>query len=182
MDVIKDLESKLQGIAVALKQEFAGIRTNRPTTKLVEDIKVDYFGQQMPVKALGSIGIMPPREIDINVWDKNALAAVVKAIEDSKIGLTPNTDGNLIRLNLPVLTDERRRELEKLVKNLVEQARIKVRGFRDDANKRVEQDFKDKKIGEDQKFKNREQVQKAVDKTNVEIENLLLGKIKEING
>lgn len=181
MDSAKELEQKLKPVADGLKQEFAGIRTNRPTTKLVEDIKVDYFGQQMAIKQLGSISIMPPREIDINVWDKNSVQPVMKAIENAKVGITPSNDGNLIRLNLPTLTDERRVELEKLIKSITEQSRIKIRGLRDEANKRVEQDFKDKKIGEDQKFKTKKQIQDAVNKINAEIETLLANKIKEIN-
>lgn len=181
MEISKELELKLKTIADVLKQEFAGIRTNRPTTKLVEDIKVDYFGQQMAIKQLGSISIVPPREIDISVWDKNAVQPVMKAIENTKIGITPSNDGNVIRLNLPTLTDERRRELEKLIKNITEQSRIKIRGLRDEANKRVEQDLKDKKISEDQKFKMKKQIQDAVDKINQEIEKLLEVKIREIN-
>lgn len=181
MEAAKELEQKLKTVAGGLKQEFAGIRTNRPTTKLVEDIKVDYFGQQMPLKTLGSISIVPPREINISVWDKNAVQPVMKAIENAKVGITPSNDGNLIRLNLPTLTDERRRELEKLIKSMTEQARIKIRGLRDEANKRIEQDFKDKKISEDQKFKSKEQTQRAVDGVNAEIEKLLAAKIKEIN-
>lgn len=178
---IKEFESKLKIIADGLKHEFSGIRANRPTTKLVEDIKVDYFDQQLPVKQLGSISIVPPREINISVWDKNAVAPVVKALEAAKLGMTPSSDGNVIRLNLPTLTDERRKELEKLIKGITEQSRIRIRGLRDDANKKTEQDFKDKNISEDQKFKSKKQIQEAVDKVNKDIETLLVGKIKEIN-
>lgn len=179
--LIKDLEQNAKASVDSLKTELAGIRTNRPNAKLVEDIKVDYLGQQLTIKQLGSIFVAPPREIDISVWDKSALSAIAKAIETSGRGLTANTDGNLIRINLPALTDERRQEFVKLAKSLVEQIKIRIRGLRDDANKKTEAAFKAKTLSEDQKFKTKEQIQKVVDKVNVEIENLLAGKIKEIN-
>ncbi|MEK9186041.1 MAG: ribosome recycling factor, partial [Patescibacteria group bacterium] len=118
MDIAKDLEQKLKTFVDGLRQEFLNIRTNRPTAKLVEDIKVDYLGQQLTIRQLGSITIVPPREIDISVWDKEALGAVIKAVEASGRGLTANTQGNLIRINLPTLTDERRQELIKLIKSI----------------------------------------------------------------
>lgn len=165
----------------ALKTELSGVRTNRPNPKLVEDIKVDYLGQQLTIRQLGSINIVPPREIDINVWDKGSLPSVMKGIETSGRGLTANSDGNLIRINLPTLTDERRQELTKLVKSMVEQSKIKIRASRDEVNKKIETAYKAKAISEDQKFKSKEQVQKSVDKINGEVELLLAGKIKEIS-
>lgn len=174
-EVVKDLEQKIKAIFDALRQEIVGIRTNRPTAKLVEDIKVDYYGQQMPIKQLASISIVPPREIDIGVWDKNAIAPIVKAIETSSLSVTANLDGNLIRINLPPLTDERRKELIKLIKGIAEQSRIRIRALRDDANKKI------KDAPEDQRFKLKDKIQEVVDKTNKDIEALLEGKIKEIN-
>ena len=179
--LIKDFEKNLKAVLEGFKNELFGIRANRPTAKLVEDIKVDYLGQILAIKQLGSISIAPPREIDINIWDKNAVGAAAKAIETSKLGVSANIDGNLIRINLPSLTQERREELVKLTGSVAEQNKIKIRSFRDEANKKVEQFFKEKKIGEDQKFKGKKQIQEAVDKINKDIENLLLAKIKEIN-
>lgn len=164
-----------------LKNEFSGVRTNRPSPKLVEDVKVDYMEQQFTLKQLGSIGIVPPREINITVWDLEAVNAVVKAIETSGMGLTANTNGNVIRIFLPALSDERRQELIKFVKGLVEQTKIRIRMLREEGNKRVEAAFKLKTLSEDQKFKSREQIQKAVDKANADVEMLLAGKIKEIS-
>jgi len=181
MDFVKELEQKLKVIVDSFKQELLGIRTNRPSAKLVEDIRVDYAGQSLMIKQLGSISIVPPKEIDINVWDSSAVASVAKALESSKLGFSANIDGNLIRINLPSLTQERRDELAKLVKSIAEQNRIKIRAGRDDANKKIEQSFKEKKISEDQKFKDRKKIQEAVDKANNEIENLLTGKVQEIN-
>ncbi|MDP3901396.1 MAG: ribosome-recycling factor [bacterium] len=178
---LKTFEQKLKIVTDALKQELAGLRTNRPTSKLVEDIEVNYMEQILTIKQLGAISVVPPREIDISIWDKGALASVVSAIEKSNLGLNPNTSGNLIRINLPPLTDERRKDLEKIVRSSVEQARIKIRGLRDEVNKAVEQEFKSKTINEDQKFKSKKQIQDSVDKINQEIEKMLEGKSKEIN-
>lgn len=178
--LIKELDQKLKTIFESLKQEFFNIRTNRPTAQFVEDIKVDYMDQQFMVKQLGSISIMPPKEIDINVWDKDAVSAVAKAIQEMR-NLTPNIDGNLLRINLPSLTQERRDEFTKIIKSVAEQTRIKIRGSRDDVNKKVEQMFKEKFISEDQKFKGKKKIQDSVDKVNQELEKLLANKIKEIN-
>ena len=177
---LKNLEQKLRKLFEDLKTEFQTIRSGRPSPRMVEDIKVDYYGQQMPVKALGSISAVPPREINISVWDKGAVSAVAKAIENSPLNVTANTDGNLIRISLPQLTDERRKELEKVVKKMAEETRIKIRGAREEANKEIKRSEEDKKLSEDAAFKNKEEVQESVDKINGEIEKLLDNKLKEI--
>ena len=181
MDIVKDLEQKLKALMESLKQELANVRTNRPSAKLVENVKVGYMEQQFTIKQLGSISIVPPREIDISCWDKNAAGSVAKAIENSGLGVSAAVDGSLVRVNLPILTNERRTELSKFVKSMTEQSRIRIRALRDDANKKVEQSFKEKTISEDQKFKMRKQVQDVVDKVNQETEILLLNKLKEIS-
>jgi len=178
---IKDLDQKLKTLSAGLKQEFLNIRGNRPTAALVENIKVDYAGQQFMIKQLGSISIVPPREIDISVWDKEAVGAVAKAIETVGGGLTANSEGNLIRIFLPALTDERRQELIKLIKAAAEQVKIRIRSLRDEENKKVEAQFKIKVLTEDQKFKGREQIQKAVDAVNQGIEAMVAAKVKEIS-
>lgn len=175
----KNLEQKLKSLVEALRSEFQTIRSGRPSPRMVEDIKVEVYGQQMPVKALGSISVVPPREIDVSVWDKSALAGVAKAIESS-LNVSANTDGNLIRINLPQLTDERKKEFEKVVRKMTEETRIKVRSVRDEANKEVKKAEADKEISEDAAFKQKEEIQKSVDKTNKEIETLLENKLKEI--
>lgn len=180
-DYAKDLEKAARPALESFKNELSGVRTNRPTPKLVEDIKVDYLEQQLSVKQLGSISVVPPREINISVWDQGSVNAVAKAIETSGRGLTANVSGNVIRINLPTLTDERRQELTKLVKNLTEQIKIKIRSLRDEVNKKIEAAFKAKTLSEDQKFKSKNQVQKIVDKLNAEAETLLVGKLKEIS-
>ncbi len=176
----QDLESKLKSVIEALKQELSGIRTNRPSSRMIEDVKVDYFGAPTPLKQLGSISVVPPRELQISVWDQNALAPIAKSIEAANLGVSVSVSGNIVRVTLPALSDERRMELIKIVKNMVEETKIKVRSSRDDANKKTDGAEKAKEISEDEKFKLRKKIQEAVDKTNKEIEAALLAKIKEI--
>jgi len=177
---LKQLDQKLKAAVESLRTEFQTIRSGRPSPRMVEDIKVEVYGQQMPIKALGSISVVPPREIQISLWDKEVVGAVAKAIEASSLNVPANTDGNLIRINLPSLTDERKKEFEKVVRKITEEMRIRVRGARDEANKEIKRMEADKELSEDMAFKQKEEVQKLVDKVNGEIEILLLNKIKEI--
>ena len=177
---LKSFEKELESLLARVKDEFHGIRTNRPTAKLVEDIKANYFDQEMPIKSLGGISIAPPRDIVISIWDKGAVNAVAKAIENANIGMTPNIDGNNIRLTLPALTDERKADLIKVVKKTTEEHRIRIRQMRDEINKKIKKAEDEDEISENESFKLKERVQKAVDKINVEIEKLLEGKVKEI--
>lgn len=174
------MELKLRSLLESLKTEFQSVRGSRPSPRMVEDIKVDYFEQQLPIKALGSISINPPREIVINVWDKNAVNVVAKAIETSNLKVTANTEGNLIRINLPSLTDERKKELEKVAKKMTEDIKIRVRGLRDDINKEIKMAEEGKLFSEDAAFRKKEEVQKSVDKINGEIDKILNDKIREI--
>lgn len=177
---MNNLEQKIKQALDYFKDQLSSIRGGRPNAKLVEDISVEYFGQRLPIKQLGSINMIPPREIQISVWDKNAASVVLKAIETSNLNVGVNLDGNIIRINLPPLSGERRQELIKLVKKETEDAKIKIRGIRDEENKEIGRQFDSKEISEDEKFKLKEKVQGIIDKTNGEIENILESKIKEI--
>ncbi|HEY4475791.1 MAG TPA: ribosome recycling factor [Candidatus Paceibacterota bacterium] len=178
---IKELDSKIKPLVEALKREFSGVRANRPSPQLIEDIQVDWNGQMLKVKQLGLISIQPPRDILVTVWDKGSVNTVAKAIQNAPAKFNPSIEGNVIRLKLPPLTEERREEFIKLVKSSAEKSRIKLRSLRDEANKKIETEFKAKTISEDQKFKGKKQVQEAVDKVNKEIEEILNRKIKEIS-
>jgi len=180
-ELVKQLELQTKSLVEALKQALGSVRANRPSPQLVENIPVTYLDQQLTVRQLGSISIQPPRELQISVWDKGAVQAVAKAIENSPLHLASSVQGNVVRAQLPALTAERREELTKLVKGEAEKVRIKLRGARDEVNKKIEAALKAKTINEDQKFKTKERVQKAVDKANQEIEILLTSKIKEIS-
>jgi ribosome recycling factor len=180
MDILKNLELKIAETIKHFKEQLAAIRGGRPNSKLVEDVPVEYFGQKLTIKQLGSISIVPPREIQISVWDKNAAPAILKAIESSNLNVSANLEGNLIRINLPSLSGERRQELIRVAKKEAEEARIKIRSIRDEINKEINRQFEEKKISEDDKFKFKEKIQESVDKTNEEVEKILANKIKEI--
>ncbi|MHB9019614.1 MAG: ribosome recycling factor [Minisyncoccota bacterium] len=180
MDITKELEAKLKNFLEFLKIEFQTIRSNRPSARMVEDIKVEYFGQMTPIKALGSISVVPPREINISVWDTNVAGAVAKAIENSSLKIGASITGNLIRVSLPALTEERRKELEKVIRKITEETKIKVRSARDDSNKNIKRMEDEGVFSEDVAFKKKEEVQKIVDRYNGEIDKALESKVREI--
>ncbi len=178
MDLI-ELESGIGKIVAAAASELASLRTNRPTAKLVEDIKVVVYNEPMTIKQLGSISIVPPREIDISIWDASTTSVIAEAIS-AALNLNAVVSGTLIRVILPALTDERRRDIGKVASRIAEDARIKIRSFRDGANKKIESDTAAGRVAEDQKFKLKEQVQKIIDAGNVKIGDTLDLKLKEI--
>ncbi len=181
MDIIlKNLELGLKQNMEHLKSELGTVRGNRPSPKLVEDISVEYYGQKLTVKQVGAISVVPPREIQISIWDKNAVNIVAKAIESSNLNVSSSVDGNIIHINLPPLSQERREELIKIVKKEGELARISIRNHRDEAIKESKNEFESGKITEDDKFKAKDKIQEATDKANEEIEKILEQKIKEI--
>jgi len=180
-DLKNQLENKIRGIINGFKQELLAIRSGRPTPKLVEDIKVDYFGQKLSIKQLASISVIPPSTIELNVWDNSIVSAISKAIESANLGVSLITEGKSIRVNLPPLSEERRKELIKTVKKEAEKTKIYLRTIRDEFNKKINNQFENKEISEDQKFKLKEEVQKMIDDANKEIETLNENKIKEIS-
>jgi ribosome recycling factor len=180
VDILKDLELKNSELIKHFKEQLAGIRGGRPTTKLVENIAVDYLGQKLLVKQLGSISVVLPRELQILVWDAAAVQSVVKAVE-SVLNVKANTENNLIRLSLPPLSEERRLELIKLIKKEAEEARIRMRAFRDEALKKIKQQEERKELTEDDRYRLKDEVQKNVDTINNEIDKILENKIREIS-
>lgn len=179
-ELIKNFNQKLKALVEKFRPEAAAVRTNRPSSQLVENLKVNYFDQFFILKQLASVSVVPPREIQVSVWDKNSIPAIIKALEDSDLGANANVDGQLIRLNLPTLSAERRQELIKLLKKMAEEVRIKIRSMRDDAMKDIKKLSLDSKISEDQEFKLKEGVQRAVEAHNKELEEISERKIKEI--
>jgi len=180
MDVVERFKEKIKKALAAFEQEVKGVRAGRPSTALIEDLEVEHYGAQTPLKHLSSIGVVPPREIHIQVWDEEAVRAVADAIESSDLGLTPNVEGNVIKLYLPELSKERKEELIKYVKKLAEDHRIQVRHFRDEANKTVDALFEKKEISEDDKFRLKEEVQKETERANKEFELIVERKEREI--
>ncbi len=178
---MENFKTRTREILEKLKNELAGIRANRPTPALIEDLRAEYYGEMMPVKQMGAISIKPPREIQVQAWDKEGAAAIAKAIQSSSLGLTPNSDGNTIRVFLPELSAERREELGRHVRKIVEGYRIQIRAAREEANKEIDHRAKAGEITEDDKFKHKEGVQKETDKANEEVEEMLEKKLEEIN-
>lgn len=177
---LKEFETTLQGVFRKLEDELRAVRSNRPSVALVENIKVNYYDENLPVKQLGSLAVRPPKDIEIQVWDKNAVGPIQKAIEAANVGVSVAAEGNVVRASLPPLTEERRAELAKLVKKITEEGRIRVRHRRDDAIKKVKAAEDEKKISEDAAFRAKERIQKSVDEVNKRVDSLLEGKLKEL--
>ncbi len=177
---LKELESALRAIQDKLQEELRAIRGNRPSVDLIADIKVNYYDQWMTIKQLGSLSVLPPRSVQIGVWDKNAVGAVAKAIENAKIGLSVTNDGNNVIATLSPLGNERREELARLVKKTAEGHRIQIRAKRDEAIRKLKDAEQNKQASEDEVFKTKEKIQKAVDEANKKVEELVGNKLKEL--
>lgn len=184
MLIIKDLigqkKPDFEKVLNFYKSEIAAIRTNRATPALVEDIEVDYYNQRLKIKELGSITVPEPRTIVIQPWDKGALEAIGGAISQSGVGLNPVNDGNAVRLNLPPLTEERRKEFIKLLKQKAEDARIKIRRTREELWNKVQHLERERQIREDDKFWAKEELQKIVDEFNQKAEDMEKKKESEL--
>ncbi|MBI4050356.1 MAG: ribosome recycling factor [Candidatus Doudnabacteria bacterium] len=178
--MIEQKKQEFENIIVHLKLELAKLRTGRANPAMVGDLKVDYYGTPTPIKQLGSIAVPEPRQLVIQPWDKNALQPVEKAIRDSDIGLNPANEGDKIRVTIPELTEERRRELTKLAGKTAEEARVKIRTLREEIWKGIKQQEESGKITEDDKFRQQEKLQKLIDEYNGKIKELAETKEKEI--
>ncbi len=180
-DILHDTQTKMNKAVEATRRGFSEIRTGRASPHLVEGIHVDYYGAPTILKSLASITVPDARLIVIQPWDASAIPEVEKAIAKSSLGITPMNDGKVIRLQLPHLTQERREELKKVVKDIAEEGRISLRTIRRDANEIIKKLEADKKIPEDERFKTQDEVQKVTDKHVHEIENILKDKEKELS-
>lgn len=174
MDPLKEMSSKMNEIVAFVKDEFSKIRSNRPTTRLVENIKVSYMGSEMQISHIATLGVNPPYDIIISPWDKNAIQPIIKAVEETEMGFSVSSDSNGIRLTAPALTGERKQELTKIIKSIAEENRIKMRGARDKVVKELNL------LPEDQKFKAKDGLQKLVDGFNAQIDKIVEEKIAEL--
>ncbi|OGN04985.1 MAG: ribosome recycling factor [Candidatus Yanofskybacteria bacterium RIFCSPHIGHO2_01_FULL_44_22] len=179
-DLINRRKKDFDGVLEFAKNEAAGIRTSRASSSLVEDIQVDYLGSRLKIKELAAINIPEPRSILIQPWDKGAIPAIEKGIRDSSLGLNPIIDSGGIRLNLPMLTEERRQEFIKLLKQKMEEARIKIRQIREDILKKVQSEIREKKAAEDDVFRAKDELQKIIDDLNKKIDELFKKKEQEL--
>lgn len=179
-NVIKELTARCEKSVEHLKGAMLGVRTGRAHPALVEDIKVDYFGTPTPVKNMGSVTVPEARQIVITPWDKTALKHIEKAIQTSNLGITPQNDGESIRLNMPELTQQRRIELKKMVNKMAEEGKVAVRNVRRDAIEAFKKFEKDSKITEDELKKYQKEAQDKTDSFIKKIDTLLADKEKEI--
>jgi ribosome recycling factor len=175
-----ELKRRMQGAVAVLKQELAGLRTGRASPHLLDPVQVDAYGSHMPLNQVGTVSVPEPRLISVQVWDRSLVHAVEKAIVNANLGLSPATEGQVIRLRIPELNEERRKELVKVAHKYAESARVAVRHVRRDGLEVLKKLEKDHKISEDDHKHEADLVQKATDQTIVEIDQALAAKEKEI--
>ena len=177
-----DLQRRMHGAVDALKHDFSGLRTGRASTALVDTIHVEVYGSNMPLSQVATVSVPEPRMLTVQVWDRSNVQPVEKAIRAANLGLNPVTDGQLIRLPIPDLTEERRKELAKLVGQFSEKARIAVRNVRRDGMDHLKQDEKKHEISEDERKRLEHEVQKLTDDTIKEVDDAAHAKETEILG
>ena len=170
-------EHKMVRAVEAMERDFAGLRTGRASTALVERLHVEYYGTPTPLNQLASISVPEPHQIVIQPWDRGVLGAIEKAIMKSDIGLMPNVDGTVVRLNIPTLTEERRRDIVKNVHKRMEEARVEVRNLRREAADALKKEERDGALGADEARRQQEQLQRITDRVIGDIDRL--GGIKE---
>jgi len=177
---INEIKRRMAGASAALKTELSGLRTGRASAHLLDPVIVEAYGQQMPLIQCASVTVPEPRLIAVNVWDRSLVHAVEKAIINSNLGLSPATEGQTIRLRIPELNEERRKELVKVAHKYAETARVAVRHVRRDAMDLIKKLEKDHKISKDDHDRHSTEIQKATDAGISEIDHLLAAKEKEI--
>ena len=178
--ILLDAEDRMEKALAALDREFAKLRTGRATTALVDGIKADYYGTPTPISQMASVAVPDSRTLTIQPWDKGGISIIEKAILKSDLGLTPINDGKVIRIMIPPLTEERRKELVKVARKYTEEAKVAVRNVRRDANDSLKKLEKDKAISEDEQKKASEDVQKLTDRFVAEADKKCAAKEKEI--
>jgi len=179
-DIRSTVEQKMQRTIEAFKNDLAKIRTGRAHTGLIDHIQVDYYGSSVPIPQVANVTLIDSRTIGVQPWEKKLVQAVEKAIRDSDLGLNPSTMGETIRVPMPMLTEERRRELVKVVKNEAESAKIALRNLRRDANEQSKKLVKEKEISEDDDRRLQDEVQKVTDRYVAEVDKLVQIKEGEI--
>ena len=173
-------EQKMHRSVEALKGELQKIRTGRAHPGLLDQVHVEYYGSSVPISQVANVSLLDARTISVQPWDKGMGAKIEKAIRESDLGLNPASQGDLLRVPLPPLTEERRRELTKVVRHAGEEAKIAVRNLRRDANEHLKKLLKDKQVPEDEERRAQDDVQKLTDRTIAEVDRLVAGKEAEI--
>ena len=179
-DVVKDLETRMQAAIDLLGREFSGVRTGRANTALLDAVRVEVYGTHTPINQMASVSVPDPKTLLIQPWDTTQIATIEKAILKSDLGLTPSSDGKVVRLTMPTLTEERRKQLAKTVGKLAEEARVSIRNIRRDANDRLKALAKDRKASQDEERRGHDQIQKTTDKFIARVDELTKKKEQEI--
>lgn len=175
-----DAENRMKKSLQSMQDELAKIRTGKATTSLLDMIKVNYYGSQVPLKQVANISVPEPRLLSVQPWEKNLIGEIERAILKSDLGLNPTNDGKIIRIPFPTLTEERRKELVKLVKKMAEEGRIAIRNIRRDVNEHIKKAQKNHELTEDQEHDELEQIQKLTDEFIEKIDKVLAEKEEEI--
>jgi len=178
--MFETLENRMQKSIAALKSELATIRTGRASISLLDHVTVNYYGSEVPLNQVANLAVPEPRMVTISPWEKNLIPDIEKAIMSSDLGLNPSSDGDMVRIVLPELTEERRRELVKQVKHIGEKAKISIRNIRRDANDDVKKRVKDEGLSEDESKQMQAEIQKITDRYVAEIEQIIEHKEKDI--
>ena len=178
--IFQELKESMEKAIIAVEKSFSKVRTGRASLSLLEGIRVDYYGTPTPINQVASLSVPESRLIVISPWDSSVLGAIEKAIQKSDLGLMPNNDGKLIRLAIPALTEERRKELVKIVRKMAEECKVKQRNVRRDANEKLKTLKKDNQISEDELYNFQEEVQKRTDRYIAKADEILSAKEKEI--
>ena len=179
-DIVTVADHKMARAIEAMERDFQGIRTGRASTSLVERIHVDYYGTQTPLNQLAGISVPEAHQIVIQPWDRSVLGAIEKAILKSDVGLTPNVDGTVVRLNIPQLTEERRRDLVKVVHKRMEEARVEIRNLRREAADQLKKSEHGGEIGTDEAHRVQEAIQRATDRHIAEVDRVGATKEQEV--
>jgi ribosome recycling factor len=179
-DIHKDAQARMNKSIEALRHDLVKVRTGRASTALVEHIRVNYYGADVPLSQVASVAVIDARSLAITPWEKQIVSAVEKAILASDLGLTPNTAGTVIRLNLPALTEERRKDLSKHVHGAGEDTKVAIRNIRRDANHHVKELLKDKQITEDESTRSEADIQKLTDKAIRDVDDVVRAKEQEL--
>jgi len=177
---IDDLKKRMDGAFESLKREFAGLRTGRAHTSLLDPITVEAYGSTMPLNQVGTVSVPEPRMLTVQVWDRGMVSKVEKAIRESGLGLNPSNDGNMVRVPIPPLSEERRQELVKVAGRYAEQARVAVRNIRRDGMDALKRQEKDGEISQDELHKGQDAIQKLTDEFVGKIDQALADKEKDI--
>lgn len=179
-EILLDTEDRMDKAITHLQSSLQGLRTGRANPGLVDTLRVDYYGSPTPLKQMANISVPEPQQIVIRPFDASQLQPIAKAIQASDLGLSPNTDGKLIRLNIPPLSTDRRKQLSGRVKDLAEEARISIRNVRRDSNKHADQSQKDKLLTEDERDKTKDAVQELTKKAENRVNEISTAKEKDI--